>query len=360
MTTFPLETTSWDFNPYIYLLNADKDNVHMTLTFVKSMSSIINEQLTGSTQLGSLFAPISGVQIMTHFYHGPALPTWHWLVPKPTEAEISATTFATAIKFLAEPAKTNGYTLPYPEKDDVIDKLLYLVKKVAKHDPETSPLTYSLFDSDDDVLPDVRYFDPYNYSPSSLPFTMMTGLSIETEEIDGFTVPQPLLDNSLHDDNAHVLQSAVPLSLIRKAYEIGNGTTPTDLISRNTHSYESPKIGISLYDLSSNILPYFDQQVAETTPTSLFGFKAEEHHTRFSRAFSHFGFRLPSLEKSSPANVPDHKLYAWSSYRYMNKYIPSTKPRITRVSMLLSFRTVYGTNVTLSQSVHPSRLIPLA
>lgn len=360
ITTFPYDITSWEFNPYIYLLNADKDNIYTTLTFIKSMSSIINEQLSGSTQLGSLFDTPSGVQIMTHFYQGPALPTWHWFTPSPNEKEITATTFATVLKFLTPPTNGNDHELPYPENDNLIDKLLYLVKKTSKHDAQNDPRSYIEFDSDEHVTPDVRYFDPYNYSASSLPYTMMTGLLIETEEIDGFTVPQPNINISLFDDNAHVLQSAVPLKNIRSATSIGDAGTPTDLFWRSVQTFVSPKIGVSLYDFSINALPYFDQQVSDAQPSALYGFDAEDHHSRFTRAFSKFGFRLPSMEQSKPANIPDQSLYAWSSYRYVNTAAPRATPRTQRVCMLLNFRTIYGTNVTLSQSVHPSRLIPLA
>jgi len=360
ITTFPLTTTAWEFNPYTYLLSADKDNVATITTFIKSMSSIINEQLSGSTQLGSLFDTPSGVQLMTHFYHGPALPTWHFIVPVSSEKEITATTYASVLKFLEPPTNGQGHTLPYPEKDDIIDKLLYLVNKTTKHNPHDNPRGYMSFDSDDHVTPDVRYLDPYNYSASSLPYTMMTGLLIETEEIDAFAVPQPNLDFSLFTDNSHVLQSAVPLDIIKRATDIGSSNYHISLMPRTLQTSDSPKIGISLYDYSINVLPRFDQQVSDPKPTALYGFDSENHHDRFTRAFSKFGFRLSSMERSKSPNVPERPLYAWSSYRFVNKFAPKVTSRAKRVCMLLNFRTIYGTNATLSQSVHPSRLIPLA
>lgn len=360
ITTFPMETTNWNVNPYIYLLGADKENIYSTLTFIKSMSAIVNEQISGSQQLGSLFSTTSGVQIMTHFYHGPALPTWHYFTVKPTEKELTPTAYATAIHFLDLPkAEKPVTTLPYPEKDDIIDKLMYLVKPSSNGKNGKDVHTYIEFDSDDHLTPDVRYFDPYNYTPSTLPYTMMTGLSIETEEIDGFTVPQPSLISSLYTDNSHVLQSAVPLTYITTATSLGNNT-PTNLIQRNPHHADAPKIGVSLYDLSINTLPYFNTNVLDAQPPQLYGFDAQPSNNRFAKAFSKFGFRIRSSERYKNPNIPLASLYAWSSYRYVNKNAPNTVPKAERISMLLNFRTMYGTNVTLSQSVHPSRLIPLA
>lgn len=248
IVTFPFTTTNWEVNPYIYLLGADKDNVSTVTTFIKSMSSIVEEQISGSEQLGSLFNVTSGIQIMTHFYHGAALPTWHYLIAKPTEDEVSATRYATTLKFLVDPPSNgNGTDIPYPEKDDVIDKLLYLVKK-TRDTSSDSPRTYLNFDSDNHVTPDVRYFDPYSYTPSTLPYTMMTGLCIESEEIDGFTVPQPSPTDSLYTDNSHVLQSAIPLKFIKKASTIGDASTPTSILDRGDHDPNAPKVSVSLYD----------------------------------------------------------------------------------------------------------------
>jgi hypothetical protein len=363
IATFPFESTTWGINPYIYLLNADKDNIYTTLSFVKSMSEIISEQIPGSIQLGSMFSNFSGLQILTHFYHGPALPTWHYCIPKPTENgnEISSTNFATTIHFLQQPTAKADVTLKYPTDDSVIDKILYLVHASKKHDENKEPDDFIDFDTTKHVHPDVRYFDPYEYTPSKLAFTVMTGLSIETEEIDGFSIPQPNPGISLYDENSFALQSAVPLKSIKKASTIGNADVLITLASRPFISSQHSKIGLSLYDLSSNRLPIFDQQVREPIPTTgLYGFDALTHVGFFTRAFNYLGYRLASIDESYPPNIPNEQLYGWSSYRYLNSNVRRNVAMFERTYMLFNLRTIYGTNVTMAQSVHPSLLIPKA
>nr|BCD56391.1 putative coat protein [Lichen partiti-like RNA virus sp.] len=358
--SFPYPTTTWDINPYIYLLNADKDNIHTTLTFIKTMSNIVHEQITGSFQLGTHFSTQSGVQIMTHFYSGPSLPTWHSLITKPSDNDVTSTTFAETIKFLSTPIGKVETNLPFPEKDDIIDKMLYLVKKSTSHNNSDEPDSYMEFDSDTDVLPDVRYFDPYGYSPSTLPFTIMAGLHIETAEIDGFTIPQPNTDYSLRNENSHFLQSALPMHIIKPGNIIGNALDRTIIAERTLHDSGAPKVHVSLYDMMQNRIPYFDQQVRDSLPSTLPGFDATPHVGFFQRAFSSFGFRIPSLERSKPPNIHNDSIYAWSSYRYINRNVARTTTRRTRTYMICNFRTIYGTNITMSQSIHPSKLIPFA
>jgi len=363
IATFPFESTTWGVNPYTYLLNADKDNVYTTLSFVKSMSQIVSEQIPSSAQLGSMFSNFSGLQILTHFYHGPALPTWHFITPKPAENgnEISATDFATAIRYLKKPIAKADTTLKYPTDDSVIDTTLYLVHSSKKHDNNQEPDDYIDFDSTKHVHPDVRYFDPYEYTPSKLAFTVMTGLSIESEEIDGFSVPQPNPGISLYDENSFILQSAVPLKIIKKSSTLGNATMITTLATRPFVSSLHSKVGLSLYDLSANRLPIFDQQVREPLPpTGLYGFDLFTNVGFFTRAFNYFGYRLATIDTSYDPNVPEEQLYGWSSYRFINPSVRRNVALYDRSYMLFNFRTIYGTNITMSQSVHPSLLIPKA
>jgi len=359
LPTFPLETDSWTVNPYIYLLNASDNNIFETLKFTRSFSAIVNEQMKGSTQLGSMFDSPSGVQIMTHFYHGAALPTWHYYKVQDTTDEIPAPTFASAIGFLTTPkAGSDTNSLPFPTDDTTIDPELYLVKK-GKNKKSNDERTAILFSSKYHVLPDVRYFDPYAYTPTTLPFTMMTGLSIESEEIDGFTVPQPDLTSSLYDENAHTLQSAVPLILVMKATQLGSAKTTA--LSRASRSTTNPQVSMNLYDSSVNMLPTFNTTVEEQRPTTgLYAFKATGPLTKFSRAFNRIAYKLSSQELVESIHAPPNSLYLWSSYRYININVARNTPLVSRIFMIANFRTIYGTNVTMSQSVHPARLIPLA
>jgi hypothetical protein len=360
LPTFPPLMSLSQINPYIYLLNADEDNIYNTVTFIRSMSAIIGEQIKGSSQLGTLFDTPSGVQIMTHFYHGPALPTWHWFVPKEGKEELSAKRYAETLKFLF-PQPNNKATVPlkYPTDPTTIETPLYLVRKDSKNPDSDDDRQMISFDLNFHVAPDVRYFDPYAYTPSTLAFTMMTGLCIESEEIDGFAVPQPNPGISLNAENSFILESSLPLRLVQLASEVSNGNG-MNLYHRSISSQNSSAISVSLYDMSQNILPYFKTRVIDALPVSLHGFKTVTGIERFSKAFSKFGFRTSSIDEVHEINVPPKSIYAWSSYRHINTHMPRSSPLRDKTYMIINFRTIYGTNVTMSQSVHPSRLIPLA
>jgi len=362
MPTFSYEN-SFDVNPYIYLLGADDDNIHTVSTFISSMSTIVKEQLSGSKQLGSLFDTPSGVQILTHFHHGPALPTWHFFTTSKTDPfeDITPTAFAKTLNFLTEPRteKTPATELKYPQSDDDIDTQLYLVCKPTEDDPKAETDTFVTFNTRQHVVPDVRYFDPYDYSPSKLAFTIMDGLCTETEELDGFIVPQPDLNASLATENSHILNSAIQLKKITTALTIGNSSRIA-LINRTTSEETLPRVGLSLYDYSKNRLPYFKTKVNDKLPNGLFGFSPLKNLTFFKHAFSYIGFLTPNMDTKEPPHQPEHRFYAWSSYRYTNTNVKRATAQDLKVYMLLNFRTVYGTNVTMSQSGHPSRLIPTA
>jgi hypothetical protein len=276
--------------------------------------------------------------------------------------DISASAYAEKLNFLVQepPPTENAPRLKYPEKTGDIELSLYLVCKKSSSNSEPSDTDYITFDDEEHIFPDVLYLDPYDYSPSKLAFTIINGLCIETEEIDGFTIPQPSLDTSLSTENSFFLNSALPLNKIITA-RINGSSTPTSLLIRQTPRQDSPAIGVSLYDYSTNRLPYFTTDVCENVPTTgLLGFNSTKNVSRFTRAYTYFGFTQPRLGSNTSPNIRDHTIYAWSSYRYINPHLPSSSAHLTKVSMILNFRTTYGTNITLSKSANPALLIPRA
>jgi hypothetical protein len=352
-----------DVNPYIYLLGADPDNISNVTSFIQDMSSIVHEQISGSKQLGAHFEHSSGAQMMTHFYHGPALPTWHWFPVKPPiePIDITAKSCAARMNFLTVPDDpvTPLAKHKYPDKDEVLTKSLYLVTKPTESTSSEYEENYVTFDVDEHVTPDVRYFDPYEYNPSKLSYTILTGLCIESAEIDGFMVPQPNLDQSLATENSYLLNAALPLTCIRLPAQI-NSNLALCIYNRTINSHSNPAVHVNLYNSDNVILPNFSVEMLETRPATLFGFSTKQQIKRFSRAFNSFGFNIQSREESNPPNIPRYSIYAWSSYRYLNPEVASKTPLLDKVYLILNFRTIYGTNVTMAQSVHPSILIPKA
>jgi len=346
--TFP-SFPSTDFNPYTFYLASDAPNIFQTTRFIDEISSFFKSCNLASVQLGSIFAKTSGLALLTHALSEPALPTWHVLTVKSSDSDVpdfkDDTDYATTIKFLGDQSYTTRTQLKYPTDDTVITKLLYLVSK-GKHDDSKSPETFVTFDPRIHTHPRVRFFDPYDYSPSKLVYSVINGLIIETFEIDGFTVPNVNLRSSLDEDNSQFLQSAVRSGLIRPA----TSTLPTFVIKRTVTRSDKQKVSLSMFNFSRTRLPQFDQDVSDhTLPASLPGFRSTPHVRATELSSNHYSYKA----------VRDHTLprtiHAWSSYRYVSRQAASINADIF---FLLSFRTNYGTNVTLSESKHPSLLIP--
>jgi len=346
---FFTSASSYDINPYHYTLLTDSTNIHNTVRFIDEISRFFESSNITTFQLGQVFSKTTGISILTHYCTEPALPTWHTLTVKSTGDTAPTydtdTAYAKSCSFLVKPAYKAGSKLTIPTDISTINTFLYLVRK-GKHDSSSEPEKWIIFDPAVHSYPTSRFFDPYDYSPSKLGYTVITGLTIETFEIDGFTVPTPNLRSSLNDENDQFLQSAVPLRCIKAA---ANG--PQTIVARRsvTHA-RNQKVSISLWNFAKTRLPFFDEDVKESTlPTSLPGFQAQEHIRSFDRSSNHWSFKHESTFAAP------YTLHAWSSYRYVKKQSPSIT---TDIYFILSFRPFYGTNVTLAESRHPSALIP--
>jgi hypothetical protein len=349
LPTFFSAKKSWDFNPYEYALMSDDSNIFTTIRFIDEMSSFFRTSKLQSFELGSVFSKTSGISILTHYCTEPALPTWHLQTVRSTgdTAPIidSDPDYATKLHFLTVPTYTKGLDIPYPVDNTTFAPLLYLVNE-QPHDDSNSPDHWITFDAHLHVHPTVRYFDPYDYSPSKLGYAVISGLTIETFEIDGFTVPNVNLRSSLDDDNDQFLQSAVLAGNI----QFPTATTTVSVSRRSVTRAYDQKSSISLWNFAKTRLPRYDQDVQDTSiPASIPGFHSTSSIRRFNRSSNHYGTRTHT-NPGFPRAV-----YAWSSYRYLKSQSTSIS---SGIFFILSFRTFYGTNVTLSESRHPSLLIP--
>jgi hypothetical protein len=346
--SFPNQT-SWDFNPYSYLLATDNDNIFNSIRFIDEVSSFLSSSKIPTFQLGQVFSRTTGISILTHYVTEPALPTWHSLTVNSTGDSVpnidTDSTFSQRIGFLATPGYAPKSDLKYPSDDSVIEKFLYLVRK-GKHESADDPETWIDFDPLLHTHPIVRFFDPYDYSPSKLGYSVISGLTIESFEIDGFTIPNVNLRSSLNDENDQFLQSAV----LAKNFRYPTDSTHVIVARRSVTRAHNQKVSLSLYNFVKTRLPYFDEDVLDSTlPTDLPGFTPTPHVRSLSRGSSKFGYR--SHENAATPKI----LYGWSSYRYVRKQSPNVSNDIL---FLMSFRPTYGTNVTLSESRHPSFLLP--
>jgi len=343
-------------NPYELNLNADPTNAPQTIMFLESMSDLVKTDLSASFQLGGIFSVVSGINIVTHAYSDYSLPTWHLRPLGKHDTLKSPKDFAASIVFMSNDIKNSKTSLSYPTDASTITELFYLVSNKT-YDAKKDPDILVTFDPRLHIYNPWRLFDPFDYLPSKFAFPIVCGLLIETLSIDGFSVPHPNLRSSLREENSQVLQSAVRLDDIR----IATATNAHPVVQRTVTRDDKQKASISFFDLARNRIPQFATSIANSViPSSFQGFHTPGNIYRSERMSSQAGHRV----NGNGTTLASHSITAWSAYRYIS---PDTKRvdndtaiDFKKLYFLLDFRTVFGTDVTLAQTEHGSKLIPSA
>lgn len=341
-------------NLYTIFLNANKKNVKHTQNFVNEFSAIAKNIFEAKFQLGAVPDDLSGISIMTHSYSQFALPTWtsksydNTKDPKYIDSEA----FASKIKFLQEqtyPSTGNG-KLRYPQDDSKINKLLYLVLN-SNHDSTKEPRddTFITFDPETHVSPGMLWLQPYTSGDQAIGYSMISGLNIESFEIDGSSVPAPNPAVGLRHANVQFMQGALPLThVIQGINAIGISPFDRKVVKRNNQ-----KISVDFFNMAENRLPRFDLDTADPVPTSIPGFTTVDHVRSFFRAATKWSF----MSDSAPPN--DYRAVVWSPYRY----VTSDEDEIPAEDNILMFTnevTKYGTSVPLTGTEHASVIIPIS
>jgi hypothetical protein len=365
----PLDIESSDFNPYIFFLNCDDEHISEMSTLLESVSQAVSPDLKFSGVLGNQYDTISGLDLLRHGYSTVALPTW-WMNDQlgMKSSGIAKTESLSArakrLKFLQTHLFSKKTDLKYPDDAKTIEPLLYLVSKSTKKEEHwPSKYDYVTFDPKYNAYPRVRILDPYDYNPATFHLPIMTGMVIESFEISGFTVPNPSFLNTLDEENSQILQSAVPLSHVRRLMTYDPATDPIEVIKRQENESQGQAVQLTLYRVDQNMLPDFDQQVGDTQPSSgLYGFDRILNVDLFRRAFNKLGWLTKTLDNKdsdeTEPNLPSGMIVGWSPYRYLTTSKSSHRSHGTY--MLFSLRTVYGTNVTLSEVRNFQDTIPIA
>jgi hypothetical protein len=351
--TTPMSNT----NPYTLGLNADMSNVSFTMSFLESLSDLSKSDLHASSQLGGIFSIVSGINIVTHAYSDYSLPTWHLKPLGNHNTPKSPSDFATAINFMTNDITNSKTKLKFPTDPSTIETAYYLINN-ADYKPSADPDILVKFHPRSHIYNPWRLFDPYDYLPSKFAFPVICGLLIETLSIDGFGIPQPNLRSSLREDNSQFLQSAVKLTDIRKAttYAVH------PVIRRTVTRDDKQKVHIMLYDMARNRLGSFGLTTADANPpANIPGFNSVSNVFKRFRLFSSSAYRTGPTTSS---RLQLEQLTAWSSYRFIEPSAPrvdfDTELDLKQVYFILNFRTLFGTDVTLAQTEHGAKLIPLA
>jgi hypothetical protein len=341
------------FDIYGHFLVADDDNITIMSNFIGAISTFYKSHEPKSPKLGNILASLSGSLLFSHSIEPPTLPTWTGSIRKDNKgSELTNKQFAAQHGFLVDPPSHKG-TLPWPtDTKELVPDLYRLSHK--KFEPTDRAVKYDLFDPTLHVAPYILYFQPYDVNASALSLTIVAGIKIELAEIDGFTVPTEHPESSLDDNNSQYLQSAVRLTHIKSILSNADPTThPVRVISRRSLDRTTQAIGFAIRSMAKNVLPSLRTSIVKATNlnvSSKSGFTPEDNHDDLSHAFT-----FTAGTNGTPSLGNGTKLYAWSSYRVIHK---DKRPTEEDISMILSFRPTYGTNVTLSRSKNPSLLIP--
>jgi hypothetical protein len=358
-----------EINPYILGLHATDNDVTEMQTVLESVAASLATILPMKGQLGTLYDSLSGLDILRHAYSSFALPTWHsGTATAPTSStsarQHNASQRATTLKFLQPHTAQNRTALKFPDDATTIDTLLYLVKNVKKTtNYPRHPQDYRMFSPIYDVSPRLRILDPYDTNVSILHTVINTGLILETFELDASIVLQPDLDSSLDEENSQLLQSAAPMQMIRRAtlFTGSDTTDPIHVVARSITTIDSQKSSLILYDAGESRLGTFDTTVDTPIPTTLPAFRIRDHTSWFGRMHNRFAFKTRSPDANSEetnTRSVNGAIIAWSPYRYVSRtWTPAAQA--DHCYMLLNFRTIYGSNVPLTEIAHPNTVIPI-
>jgi hypothetical protein len=339
-------------NLYTMFLNANSKNVKASQNFIVEFSNIAKSLYDAKFQLGAIPDDLSGVSILTHGYSEFAMPTWHYTTFTDSATghkSIESATYATHIKYLQDVAYAKKQDLKYPADATTITKFLYLVSNIA-HDADSEPSsdTIKIFDEEIHVSPPVQWLQPYSQGDQAISYSAVSGLLIESYEIDGTSVPLPDPSIGMRHANNLFLQGSLPLSHVYQAAST-QGFHPA---SRAVTKHNQQKISIDFCNMAENRLPQFDKDTSDPSmPTEIPGFTLVEHVRQIAQSFTKLSFM------SNAAPPATKRFHVWSPYRYVVDEEDSI-PTENQILMLFNHRCFYGTSVPLTGTEHPSALIP--
>lgn len=365
LNTFAMPTAANqdEINPYIFALSASADNVTMMTTLINNMSLAIEQTLNGTQPLAS-YTKIQANQtsILNHYYTTPGTPTWHNLRLQPPakvdnyfpDAISSISRAVTQLKFLQVPDVAKNVNVIPLDCSDRIPPWLYLgpctdtTPEQAAAFRTVNPI---IFDPDIHQRPRARHMCPFAPSPEEIRTNLVLGKTIESFEIDGFSIRQPDPDNTIEVENGSFLESAIPFTNCHP------GTYTRDnafVAQRREHTDLQIPVQIDMIRLDINRLPIIGGHIYGPPDGQLItGFDNDIviEHARY--ASSNPSYNIIDSDATSPVGTTNMKpFYAWSCYRYYNRNQHRNVPQLNRTYMLMNLRTLFGTNVLLSETPH--------
>nr|WCQ76436.1 capsid [Terfezia claveryi partitivirus 1] len=294
------------FNPYIWLLALDATNLLSTQQWVNELHTFVHSQFTSAIALeDTLGKPSDGT--LHHALFPLTLPTGttNVLTMHNTITAGTRAGFATSIQFgsgFRYPG--NATTVANPTTAGAHFRAdLYLFST----DETSTPVTAATYSDAEHFYNQIALVSPTPDSVNTHYRTLLSGMVIETSNIDGFTFPtyNPHLTPQMNKDK--FLSVAIPTRFIR------NGVDPI-LTFRRDMTYPSPgNVTVSLYQAARNFIRSYVAQSLVTPRINhievISGFNGQSPYS------NQIAISTPDTAIS---RAPTQRIIdLWSSYRYV-------------------------------------------
>lgn len=340
-------------NPYAYLLCLDPQNIKQMRSIYRSISNAMKDLYPTAITLAEVQANDHNQQLLNHYYQAVIRPTYYDITPETGLVDKQVPTIASTVKFHEAPNYSQDleFATLTPEQNRV--PTIYRSSGQA-YDPALDPIKLIANDAHYPPIDSIRHFLPNDQKPEAVFQNIITGKMIEIGELDSVAVPHPNPNNSVLKENSYFLEAALPITRIRPI--LPQRGIYLDEVQRTAYSPLIPTVRIDLLRREIDRIPIFGANLEAEIPDPLPGYDEMPHirHTQFAcNSIGHtYDLHAETVHNESNTRFP----LAWSSYRYAHAQPYANIQRHQKL-MILNFRTLFGLNVTLQETEHPSNLI---
>jgi hypothetical protein len=393
----PPKFHNMNYNPYLMMFSLSSRNASELKTTLSSIAATFKGIIKCPGDLASLYTQLSGTSILNHSYSDFALPSFHYThqvfndAVKSKYTPLESEEFAKKINFLQQPdqlalasAPESRTTYEYPQNDPADKKIkhfdpdLYSVRDSDFPKLETSldPLTseFKEYDEDASLYPHLLYFNPYEESSTDAWLSSVSGLIIESEDIAASIVPHPEDVSHLGAQNSLFLQSAIAYADVVQGSQFTVNNAKLIFARTREENRADSQHSASLLQYHTKIHTITVRKTFVHTGfsrlnqglTPLVNVTMPEFYRNFYGLVIHDNANHAHEEKHSPVNTESHRSLVFSPYSYLSRsYDPewtrsTMKDNEKKIYFLTNFRTIFGTDVTLQEIMHPFDAMPIA
>jgi hypothetical protein len=399
LATLDLQTPNFKkasaLNAYDILFAASPYNLNELRTVLDHLAPIIRSVVPMSKSLSQVISEANGINILQHGYSTYALPTWLSNPDTRNQTFVSGTGKLKSQDYEARASDLtflkDSPTRPTTTQDVKVGTLTgtgaafatlnFPWSLITPHQANQAPADNSFVKFDDEVHPTPRVLvlDVLGSETVSAHLATLSGMIIESFEIDATTIEHPNVDKSLAAQNSLFADSAIPYKYVVRATRFYKRTAELPPVARRhlpKPSTSQPAASL-LHDRTLVMLPHVagkDGHLGTATIhdagtfSTLPGMTVAGPYNWLKYAQSFLGFRtLNPNSGDDDDKIPQTelgRLYLWSPYTYTPKYDSDCSelvPDLTenRSYFLSNLRSIFGTDVNLVEVAHPFVAMPV-